>query len=96
MKEVTEVADKKERKKRGGGVLSQAHSLAKSNEQQGKDIAKLVDEARAAEAKKDEDNDRLVKLVRTGFGPKFEGSVRNNINYTEDDLAFFRGYGFNV
>jgi hypothetical protein len=88
--------EKRERKKRGSGVLSQVNSLAKNHEQTGKEIEKLRIEARAAEAKKDEDNARLVKLVRTGFGGKFEGTVKNHIAFTEDDLAFFRSFGFNV
>jgi hypothetical protein len=94
--EPTEKKERKERKKKGSGVLNQLGDIAKSHEKTGKEIEKARNEARAAEVAKDERDARLVKLVRTGFGAKFEGTVRNNINYEEDDLAFFRTFGFNV
>lgn len=87
---------KKPYKKKGSGVLNYLGTATKSHEKTGKEIEKARNEARAAEAHTEERNARLVKLVRTGFGSKFEGTLKNNINYEEADLAFFRTFGFNV
>lgn len=91
-----DVTDKKTRNKKGAGTTNCLTIAAKSHEKTGKEIEKARNQARAAEAHAEEREARLVKLVRSLFGGKFEGTARNHIAATEDDLAFLRTFGFNV
>jgi len=86
----------KAKKKHGDSILPGLGRLVKSAEQIAQTAELLRAEARAAEAKRADDNARLVSLVRVGFTGKFEGTVKNHPAYTPDDLVFFRSYGFNV
>jgi hypothetical protein len=90
------VSENKKRKKHGHGVLSALGLIAKAIKYLDKHIELALREARAAITEREEENARLVKLLRMEFGSKLEGALKNSITLSADELAFIRTFGFNV
>ena len=76
-------------KKRGAGADSH---FARAE----KEIALGLQKSRLADAERKREDDEFVTLVRLGFGSRFEGTVKNHLAYTPENLALFRKRGFNV
>jgi hypothetical protein len=90
------VIEKTKRKKRGNGVLAVLGLISKTIKYLDKYVELALREARAAVTEREEKNARLLKLLRVEFGAKLEGSLKNSITLSADDLAFLRTFGFNV
>ena len=97
MTQATSVStEKKQRKKRGDGVLPGLAKVGKNVASIGKEIARLQDEALAGTTKRMENNGRLVKLIRVAFKSYFEETIKSHPSLTEEDRAFLRTeYGLN-
>ena len=88
---------KRERKKRGDGLLPGLARARGKVTAAGKELGELVTEVQAAITRREAANARLVKIVRTVYGGKFEGGLKNSIAVSSEDLAFVREeFGFNV
>jgi hypothetical protein len=94
--DVEAVTESKKRKKRVHGVLIALGLIAKGIKYLDKQVELALRAARAAITEREDDNARLVKLLRIEFGPKLEGALKNSITLSADELAFIRTFGFNV